>query len=422
MDPAKAKLPVDSGKTDPSLEPVEEAAGIDLGDFRLSWIYKLKKDQIDAELEKFQLDTSGTVDDKKRRLVRFIREGCASPQPRTLQPIFPPVPPPLLIPPPRPATANVAIDLATVHKWGVHFNGKGDPAAFLERLDEICSYTSIRHEQLLPLLPELLQGPALLWCRNNRTHWRTWDEFVQDFRVIYFSVNYLEELEAEIGRRLQKVDEPAVNYITDLQTLIRRHGDFSPVQELRWLYRNLLPDYRQYIHRSELTDIPSLIAKIKEFETLRHECQKVYQKPTAPATRVQWATTVVTPPPAAAAAGTRGVPDRSDAGSKTRTAARGNRPLAPTNQQFDRGVPANRPAPSTPSRFDRGSVCWRCGKTGHIRSQCRSPPRLFCSHCGRNGVMTRDCGCMNSRPQENRQGTVPSRGPSSSAPTQPREN
>ncbi|KAJ8967491.1 hypothetical protein NQ314_002806 [Rhamnusium bicolor] len=111
------------------MESNEDTGNIELGDLRLSWIYKLKKDQIDAELGKFRLDLTGTA------------------------------------------------------------------------------------------------------------------KFTRDFRTFYFPVNYLEDLEADISRRLQKPDKPTTNYLTDLQTLVRRHGDFNPEQELRWLYRNLLPDY-----------------------------------------------------------------------------------------------------------------------------------------------------------------------------------
>ncbi|KAJ8928626.1 hypothetical protein NQ314_018785 [Rhamnusium bicolor] len=256
-------MATEGGKQE-EMDSNEDTGNIELGDLRLSWIYKLRKDQIDAELGKFRLDLTGTVEEKKRRLIRFIREGSA-PVARATAAL-----------PYRLAPESPALDPWQVHKWNTHFNGKGDPAAFLERLDEICSYTNVRQEQLLPVLPELLQGPALLWYRNNKSHWDTWAKFTRDFRTFYFPVNYLEDLDADISRRLQKPDEPATNYLTDLQTLVRRHGDLNPEQELRWLYRNLLPDYRQYIRRNDFTDVSSLTAKIKEFELLREEVRQVY--------------------------------------------------------------------------------------------------------------------------------------------------
>jgi len=40
--------------------------------------------------------------------------------------------------------------------------------------------------------------------------------------------------------------------------------------------------------------------------------------------------------------------------------------------------------------------CWRCGQSGHGRGSCRRPTLLFCSRCGRVGVLSRECAC--SRP------------------------
>uniref|UniRef100_A0A034VZX5 Gag-Pol polyprotein n=1 Tax=Bactrocera dorsalis TaxID=27457 RepID=A0A034VZX5_BACDO len=38
-------------------------------------------------------------------------------------------------------------------------------------------------------------------------------------------------------------------------------------------------------------------------------------------------------------------------------------------------------------------VCWRCKQPGHRRHQCRNQQRIFCSRCGRDGFMSRDCNC-----------------------------
>ncbi|KAJ8927064.1 hypothetical protein NQ314_020510 [Rhamnusium bicolor] len=156
-----------------------------------------------------------------------VAAGCLSVNNPTVFPAAAPLARATAALPYRLAPESPALDPWQVHKWNTHFNGKSDPAAFLET-------------------------------------------------TFYFPVNYLEDLEADISRRLQKPDEPATIYLTDLQTLVRRHGDLNPEQELGWLYRNLLPDYRQYIRRNDFTDVLSLSAKIKEFELLRQEVRQVY--------------------------------------------------------------------------------------------------------------------------------------------------
>lgn len=39
-------------------------------------------------------------------------------------------------------------------------------------------------------------------------------------------------------------------------------------------------------------------------------------------------------------------------------------------------------------------LCWRCGLPGHTRSSCHGPQILFCSRCGRLGILSRLCPCQ----------------------------
>lgn len=44
-------------------------------------------------------------------------------------------------------------------------------------------------------------------------------------------------------------------------------------------------------------------------------------------------------------------------------------------------------------------LCWRCGTPGHRRQGCTNPPMLFCSRCGKTGVMSRGHICQKLFPQ-----------------------
>jgi len=159
------------------------------------------------------------------------------------------------------------------HKWNLSFNGTQDPVTFLERLEEICEAENISPNRLLPYIPDLLRGEAAMWFRNNKYNWRSWREFRIAFREFYFPVNYEVDLEAQISRRLQKPNEPTSRYITELQTLIRRHGNIDAQTELNWLYRNLLPEFRQYIRRNDFQDTASFCKLARKFEILHKEVQ-----------------------------------------------------------------------------------------------------------------------------------------------------
>lgn len=41
--------------------------------------------------------------------------------------------------------------------------------------------------------------------------------------------------------------------------------------------------------------------------------------------------------------------------------------------------------------YDSATYCWRCKQQGHTRLNCKRTAQKFCSQCGKNGVLTRDC-------------------------------
>jgi hypothetical protein len=159
----------------------------------------------------------------------------------------------------------------------------------------------------------------------------------------------------EISRRLQRPTEPLTTYLTELQTLLRRHGNLRPEQQLSWMYRNLLPDYRLHLKRTELTDTVTLLRSARKLEALLQE--------------------------------------------QTQPPRRRDKHSAPAE------VPTSRPANPTRAghRFEDVRHCthlraavlsWRCGQTGHFRRECTRSVKIFCSRCRKDGVMSKDCPCQ----------------------------
>lgn len=190
---------------------------------RVGWVYSLIKPEMDDELRKFGLPVSGTMDEKRRRLVKFLREGRVTPQvytgtspfvydvptgtatitapttsliwttstattvqapslPATVyQPVQVPAFPttayqPVRMgtpPPPVGMVDTSAFPVIQVDKWRLQFTGYNDPVAFLERLEEIATSHRVPPPVLLHHMPELLVGDAALWFRNNRRCWTT---------------------------------------------------------------------------------------------------------------------------------------------------------------------------------------------------------------------------------------------------------
>lgn len=328
-------------------------------DVRVGWIYKLRKQELESELVKFGLVPSNTVEEMRKQLVTFLREGNDF---KTDNENTVPTPRPV------PTTAQTTYEPLNVFGWNLRFSGNSDPAAFLERLEEIRLHFNIAAERLLPVLPQILEGSALLWCRNNRSSWQSWSNFIADFKRFYYPANYFIDIEAEISRRLHRLGEPVFDYINEMQTLIRRHGSIDKRQELAWLQRNLRPEFRQMLWNVDIPDIGTFIEKAKAVEAMLRELKSGDRADT----------NNFNPPPQ------RSINDWERQARETVRA-----PTPPPN--------LSRPKPAKQVRFTTNNaapiVCWRCGQTGHMRSQCRAAPRLFCSRCGKQGVLSRDCRC-----------------------------
>lgn len=158
-----------------------------------------------------------------------------------------------------------------VSKWNLHFNGKTDPISFMERLDEMRTNAGVSEDDLLTALPWLLRDQTLLWYRNNKDMWATWDEFCDDFRENYMPADHQAKLQETIINRKQKPDERGREYVEEIRTMMRRHGGFKPTEMLDRVYENLLPTYRQYIRKRDFTTLRELLHEIDDCEKLHRE-------------------------------------------------------------------------------------------------------------------------------------------------------
>jgi hypothetical protein len=188
MAPTKPTGP--TGKTETTSQNPDPAPGAGAGpqslnlerDEPVSWVYRLNKEALIAMLSGLDLEAIETVDELRRRLIiKFLRDHAAEtvvpptegPAPSAPVPSSVPVPSvPVLTQVPAPSAPVLTPERSSRpvkgQDWRVTFNGKGDPVAFLKRVEELCKSDGVDADQLLPHLPGLLQGEAAGWCRNNR--------------------------------------------------------------------------------------------------------------------------------------------------------------------------------------------------------------------------------------------------------------
>lgn len=342
---------------------------------KVSWVYNLRKVDLIKELRKAGLSPrkTATVDTLREKLIKHIRRQAtarmATDSSNTSTDTSNPEPPSVQS---KPLCEQI-------RKWNVKFDGKADSISFLERLDELISAYEINPDQLLNTLPELLKGPALLWCRNNRTDWQTWKDFQDAFKQQYLPTRYLIHLEDDIRTRTQGNKESAAEYITAIQTLMRRHGQMSAASQTERIFHNLRPEFRAYIRRSDFKTLSELIQLTREFEELQEELKK-FKEPPAPSQAyvTETAYTNSKKPEAIHSIYNK---------ATVKTDPRENINPTPWVQNKQLPVPTGNPSTLRNS-------CWRCGEQGHLRYNCRNKPRIFCSRCGKDGTLSINCKCQ----------------------------
>ncbi|CAD6239532.1 GSCOCG00008735001-RA-CDS, partial [Cotesia congregata] len=204
-------------------------------------------------------------------------------------------------------------------------------------------------DHLLPCIPILLREKALLWCRNNKRDWVSWEDFVSDLKSFYLPPGLELELEEQIQNSVQVATESAAEYATRLQTLMRRYGQMSNSARLTRLYQNMRPEYRRYMKRTEFANVPGLLRLAREYEQLVAQ-----EKPPA-------------------------VKETKQTARKPETSFN-RKPAKPVE-----------PAPVEIFEYNWRECCWRCRQKGHTREQCTNQAVKFCRRCGKLDVYSRDC-------------------------------
>lgn len=312
-------------------------------DPRTAWIGNLTIEELKEETLKFGLDTLGTADALQERLTKFMTEGKRKPGMQSSSPI----PSTSLevnegLPLRRHYMSNEAAVCDQVRKWGLHFDGSGNGIDFLERVEELRDSYGLTDASLLRGIPELFKGKVLLWARNNRKDWETWEDFLEDFRTYYFPADYRMQIEREIISRQQGNHEKVRDYVIGMQTMIRRHGGISKTIALKYIHQNLRVEFKKFILRDSVRTVNELLTRAEEQENFAEEEMRQ--------------STSSRPPP-------------------------NNGPSI-----------GGRPRPMAPPASSR-IRCYRCGGNGHMQNECRNPRKIFCWRCNKQNVLTKDCPC-----------------------------
>ncbi|XP_058975681.1 uncharacterized protein LOC131801251 [Musca domestica] len=335
------------GKTETSATEDESSQKYDkkLKPESLGWIYLLKKEQLIEQCQAAAIQTEGyTVEHLRRQLADFVRkkrlrsstENLLRDLENELQAEEKTVVTQecLQIPerPPRRESCD-SETMSMVQRWNLKFTGEGDLSEFLERLEELAECYRIPHDRLVSTLPCILEGNALKWYRVKKGDITTWKSFRIEAEKFFLSKRHLTQLEHSFYNRRQFNREKAKDFVLQMLTMAKQHPTLRQVDHLDRIYDGLRPEYRHYVRRSDFQTLDELMSLVDDFELLKKDEARVER------------------------------PHTSHMVSQTS------------------------------GGYNRSTHCWRCKKKGHIRYQCQEKGKLFCSHCGKEGILSRNCEC-----------------------------
>lgn len=304
---------------------------------------------------------------------------------------------------------DVASVCNLVRKWNIHFDGKRDPVSFIERLEELKEAYKVDGEDLLRALPELFQGSALLWQRNNRDNWTTYHEFRREFEFQFWPPGYQRKLDEELRRRTQGDKEPFRDFVTALTTLMRRRGGFLPQDKLDILYSNMRPEYKLTVRREDCRTVSELITQAEHYESYIRDIAN-FQPPPNPAQALIAETAYQggrrgwqRPEATAISPATDEGHARSHNENPSHLRNQENKGFSKREFWKNKGKQYDRESPpqkginrnkAVGSNSDKPAIiCWNCEEAGHSSRICPKPKISRCYRCKKEGVRTIDCGC-----------------------------
>lgn len=166
-----------------------------------------------------------------------------------------------------------------IYKWDLKFDGTKKTLgvkSFLERVDELATARKVSKEQLFEGALDFFTGKALLWYRfvKESPDIKCWDSLAHRLQQDFLSRDYDEELWETIKHRKQQSDEPIIVFVSVMEQLFNRLGTKPAVTtKVKWIQKNLRPDFVEKLALNKYDTIESLIKDVKSLEEVFRDLQ-----------------------------------------------------------------------------------------------------------------------------------------------------
>ena len=107
--------------------------------------------------------------------------------------------------------------------------------------------------------------------RNTVEYVNNLVELKRDLQEYYIKPSELRNLNRKILERRKAPNEPFRAFVTDLCTLMRRHGGYSLEKKIDMMHYNNKAEYRLYLKRRELPTINDFIQRSEELDNTQRE-------------------------------------------------------------------------------------------------------------------------------------------------------
>lgn len=278
--------------------------------------------------------------------------------------------------------SNVVMDARqVVRSWGITFDGRDVMKAeeFITRIGEMKQNTIVTDADLMGALPDLLQGLALKWYRQEGARWTTWGQFETALRDQYGDEEFQDNLRVALKQRTQGDGETIADFIIHYRNLLDHAvPKFSEKVQLDKTFRNLRPECRKQMCRTSFNTFPEMRQQGKLVEATLKACREFES-----------------PPRIAKAVLSAGAYEKKDPTPVKESEPQKVANVEVATVQMKTSAPGGRKGgggnPNPKTKRKGPFVCYKCNREGHPQRNCPEGKPILCYNCGAEGVTAAEC-------------------------------
>lgn len=263
-----------------------------------------------------------------------------------------------------------------ISSWGVKFNGNPKSVFyFIERVTDLAQAREVTSNQLFNSAVEFFVGDAFIWYRNIKSSVSDWDSLIQQLKKDFLPPFADDEIWESIRQRRQRRNESVTIYIAQLENLFNRLSTCpAEVTKLKYIRKNLLPDYVTQLALQNIDSVANLVALCKKLEEANYITSR---KST---TQVSYL----------------GSSSFSGSNQRTERYSRFNKsfsrsPQAQVVDKDNKNTVVDETKKNLPDSNKRKVVCFNCQLPNHTYNVCTEKRKIFCFKCGEPNVKVSSC-------------------------------